>query len=332
MTSGSGRNAFTEDVVTIVPRRSMRCGTAARVHRTAAMKLMSSDQVQSSSDNERNPPGRGRTAPTLLTSTSTPPKAVRAWSTNAPGPSGSVRSTATGRTGYPSATSARSSSVTARAPATTLAPSCTRARVTARPMPLLAPVTTATLPSSPRSMRPSFRSAAARAGRPVWIPWRAQPAGRCGLLHETLDEGQGRVGDVAPAVVDRQRVTAARDLRDLGDALVALLLLVRRVRDGPRDGVVLLAGDDQQGAPVGVLAVHLHLGPRVEVRAGGLEDGRPGCRHGIGLVQLLRLVLADGVGEGVAELFVGQGDRPVAVRRVGQDRGGGLQRRHREGQ
>ena len=48
------------------------------------------------------------------------------------------------------------------------------------------------------------------------------------LLDEALDERERGVGDFAPAAVDRQRVAAARDLDDLGDARVALLLLERR--------------------------------------------------------------------------------------------------------
>jgi hypothetical protein len=45
---------------------------------------------------------------------------------------------------------------TSRAPAITRAPSATNAFVTARPMPLLAPVTTATLLFNPRSTAVSF--------------------------------------------------------------------------------------------------------------------------------------------------------------------------------
>ena len=64
---------------------------------------------------------------------------------------------------------------------------------------------------------------------------------------KAIEEGERRLGDFLPAAVDRERVAAARHLDDLGHALVALLLLERRVRDRPGDGVVLLAGDDQSG-------------------------------------------------------------------------------------
>src|SRR5262245_44105228 len=80
-----------------------------------------------------------------------------------------------------------------------------------------------------------------------------------GRLGEALDELERGVGDLAPAAVDRQRVSAVRDLLDLGHALVALLPLERRVGDRPGDGVVLLAVDDQQRPAVGVLRVRLRL-------------------------------------------------------------------------
>src|SRR5262245_31771184 len=49
-------------------------------------------------------------------------------------------------------------------------------------------------------------------------------------LREPLDEREGFLGDLAPAGVDRQRVSPPRHLDDLGHALVALLLLVGGVR------------------------------------------------------------------------------------------------------
>ena len=110
MTSGSGRNALTEQVDTIVAApRSSRCGRASRVMRTAARRLTASDSVHSASVTLRNPPGRGWPPPTLLTSTSRPPYVVTASSTSRPGPSSLVRSTWTGRTDRPAASAASSS-------------------------------------------------------------------------------------------------------------------------------------------------------------------------------------------------------------------------------
>src|SRR5207244_10544611 len=44
-------------------------------------------------------------------------------------------------------------------------------------------------------------------------------------LDEALDEAERGLGDLAPAAVDRERMAAIRDLRDLGDAGVATLQL-----------------------------------------------------------------------------------------------------------
>ena len=63
-------------------------------------------------------------------------------------------------------------------------------------------------------------------------------------LHEALDEFEGLVGDVAPAVVDGERVAPAGDLSNLGHALVVLLILVGGFGNRRWNGVVLLAGDD----------------------------------------------------------------------------------------
>src|SRR5438034_11468945 len=84
-------------------------------------------------------------------------------------------------------------------------------------------------------------------------------------LDETSDERERRVGDLAPAAVDRERVPAVGNLVNLGHAGIVLLLLERGVRDRPRDGVVLFAGEDQQRAALRVLGVDLRLRPGVEV-------------------------------------------------------------------
>ena len=64
-------------------------------------------------------------------------------------------------------------------------------------------------------------------------------------------------------------------LDDLGHALVALLLLVGGVGDGPRDRVVLLAGDDEQWPAVG-LCRRPSLGPGVQVAVAAWNSGAPG--------------------------------------------------------
>src|SRR5207244_1536499 len=90
-------------------------------------------------------------------------------------------------------------------------------------------------------------------------------------LDVTLDERERCVGDLSPAAIDGKRVPAVGHLDDLGHALIVLLEMERRVRDSPRDRVVLLAGDDQQRPALRVLAVDLRFRPRVEVGGRSLE-------------------------------------------------------------
>src|SRR6266566_6087218 len=170
-----------------------------------------------------------------------------------------------------------------------------------------------------------------------WGVWPAR-AGSCararpgGLADEAADEGQGGVTDLAPAAVDDQGVPAARDRDGLGHPRVAALLFVDGVGDGRRGGVVLLAGDDQHRPAVGVLAVGLGFGEGVEVGGGRLEQRGAGGGDGERCVQLLGFLLADGVGEGVAELVEGQWHGSVVVGGIAQDRRGGPQRGDRQRQ
>jgi len=87
---------------------------------------------------------------------------------------------------------------------------------------------------------------------------------RVSRLNETPHEHERRVRDLAPATVDRERVTAIGDLDDFGHALLRCWRLNERVRDRPWDRVVLLAGDDQRGRAQ-VLGVDLRLGPWIEL-------------------------------------------------------------------
>src|SRR5271170_694436 len=123
-------------------------GSTARVVRTAAIRFKVSDACQSWSEISPNPPGRAGAAPTLLTRMSI-------WSpaaaTRAAGPPGSARSTSTTRT-RPAPASSSSSAEDFRAPAVTCTPSAASPRVTASPIPRLAPVTIAVRPFRNRSM------------------------------------------------------------------------------------------------------------------------------------------------------------------------------------
>src|SRR5215204_3955799 len=149
MTSPSGwKNALREATFTITPSlRGIIAATAARVARNAAKKLSCIEASKSASLVCRKPSTRNRTPPTLLTSTSTRPCRSRACPTSRSDPPGSTRSTSNALT-----RSMSSNESIVSAPATTSAPSAASIRVIARPIPLLAPVTTATLPVSSRSM------------------------------------------------------------------------------------------------------------------------------------------------------------------------------------
>jgi hypothetical protein len=123
--------------------------------------------------------------------------------------------------------------------------------------------------------------------RPSGRPCSASPA--CLLARrsdEPLDELERRVGDQSPAAVDRERVTAVRQLDDLGDTRIAPLLLERGIGDRPRHGAVLFPGDDQQRTAVGVLGVDLRLGPRVQVGRGRLEQRRRPASNSSGVKSL----------------------------------------------
>src|SRR5262245_7983254 len=76
---------------------------------------------------------------------------------------------------------------------------------------------------------------------------------------EPLDELEHCLGDLPPASVDCERVPPVRHLDDFGHALVALLLLVGGVRDGPGDRLVRVGRDDQHRTPIRIRRVDLCL-------------------------------------------------------------------------
>src|SRR6266702_8830101 len=119
---------------------------------------------------------------------------------------------------------------------------------------------------------------------------------------------------------------------DLSHAGILLLLLVGGMRNSPRDGVVVLAGDDQQRPTLGILRVDLGFRPRVEIGGGRLEERHTGAGHRVHLVQLVSFALVYGVGEGETELLVGKRDGAGVVEGIAQDRRRRLQRRERQRQ
>src|SRR6478609_8098446 len=316
MTVGSGRKALTDPTLTMLPRPAdSMVGSRALVTRTAAIRFRVSEVTHWSSVTDRKPPSRGVTAPTLLTRTSTPPRARAAARSGSAAP-GTARSTATKST-RPSPVRAANSSEGRRAPAMTCAPSSARIRVIARPMPRLAPVTTAIRPSRSRFMR-SFAVSPSAAGPRS----RDGPAGigpQCPSSDPAAAQPvQHGVGDVPPAVVDGERVTAALELLEVGHRGGVPVLLEGRPGDDIGHGVVGGAGDEQQRAAGLVAGVDRGLRVHDEVGRRGLEQwpGRRGDRPRA--EQLGRLLLGQRVPEPEPELLLGQLDRPVQVRRIAQ--------------
>ena len=133
------------------------CGMASRVVRTADMKFSASEASHSSSVTDRMPSKRGATAPALLTRMSTPPRSAAA-ATSAFGPSrgGQVGGDEGGRAGRLQRLQFRAVVPGAGDRRRRRLP--TNAWLMARPIPLLAPVTTATLwfrfMSMPMTMHP----------------------------------------------------------------------------------------------------------------------------------------------------------------------------------
>src|ERR1700736_1347765 len=91
---------------------------------------------------------------------------------------------------------------------------------------------------SPGPERPTRTSCRARRGMRSDDPaWGVAGSGFLDRRHETLDEFERLVGDLAPAVIDGERGAPARDLRNLGHALIVLLILVGGFGDRRWNGV-----------------------------------------------------------------------------------------------
>src|SRR6185312_11772149 len=215
------------------PASSM-AGSTARHARTAAMRSRLMVASQSSSVMLRNPPVRTGVAPTLLTRTSTRPSAA---ATRVAGPLGAARSTSTACT-CPVFARSSSSAEDFFAPAITRAPLAARARVTASPIPLLPPVTTAVCPVSRTSM-PSPASL-----EPVVIR-------RVVLRLRSADSGSADSPPGDP-VSDAARATAARfpglGYDDAAESLYPALLVRAAARTHkrqwtPRAWVIIVEAD-----------------------------------------------------------------------------------------
>src|SRR5262245_25388778 len=76
------------------------------------------------------------------------------------------------------------------------------------------------------------------------------PMPRSDRSGEPLDEVERRLGNLAPAMVDREGVAPVSDLHNLRHGGIASLPLVGGVRHRPWHRVVLLTFDDQKGPTV----------------------------------------------------------------------------------
>src|SRR5262249_46219896 len=84
-------------------------------------------------------------------------------------------------------------------------------------------------------------------------------------LDEALDEGEGRLGYLAPAAVDGESMAAARHLDDLGHSGIPLLLLEGGVGYRPGDRVVLFARQDEERTALRIVSIDTGFGPGIEI-------------------------------------------------------------------
>src|SRR5215211_3710066 len=141
----------TEETLTIVPPPASRmCGKAALESEKGARRFTASVRSQPSTSSSSTVPGAS--VPAALTSTSMCPKASTVRSTTSTGSTSLARSTgrfSTRRPVFETSSLVLSSSSRLLAASATSAPARASANAVAFPSPLLAPVTSATWPSSP---------------------------------------------------------------------------------------------------------------------------------------------------------------------------------------
>src|SRR2546421_132795 len=186
--------------------------------------------------------GTAQPTPALLISTSTLPKWLRAASTSAVHCAGSLTSVATGRARRPAPTTCAltlPSRSVRRAPSTTSAPACASATAKPAPRPELAPVTTATFPSSRNksstpAIEPSLLSWHLRRGSTV------ASSGDSALRSEGVDAGCGK-----------QRHSLAGGLKAWAQGEPAGVTRVDALRD---DGAFEIAERSVEGQVVKVAA------------------------------------------------------------------------------
>src|ERR687897_2491424 len=118
------------------------------------------------------------------------------------------------------------------------------------------------------------------------------------------------VGDLLPAVLPDGKVGAPRELLVVCYGLGVAVVLHVRLVDSGRHEVVLAPRYEEQGRPVLVPEVHVGVlvtGREVGEGPGPHEAARR--RDVVALVDLVRLLAAQSVGEGVVELLFGEANR-----------------------
>src|SRR5215212_11799464 len=265
-------------------------GNTARVARSVVKKFILSAHSNSASSMARNPSVRSRTPPTLLTRTSTRPCPSTAARTSFSGPSGAPRSACTAVT--PSMACRLS---TVLAPATTRAPSSASVFATARPMPLLAPVTTATLSDSSRSIATSPGPSGRLSQRAVrFLGCGGRPAREEVEVLRGRRAGFGGIGEHRQAVIGRDLHRLVGELEVADDRVVQALdacvveaNVVRRPLGAERLALRRELSDELGQAAVVRVATGFgaqdrdqligHVVPiEVEVLGAGVEEREPG--------------------------------------------------------
>src|SRR5829696_8056059 len=142
---------------------------------------------------------------------------------------------------------------------------------------------------------------------------------------------KGVVSDLLPAILPYRVVRASRELLVVCDGLAVTVVLGVRLVYSWRHEVVLPTRYEQQRRPILVPEVHVNIlvsGREIGEGPGPHEAARSG--DVVALVDLVRLLPREGVGEGVVELLWGEANRPVAVCGVPQDGedGPGLRQRY----
>src|SRR5215208_3076864 len=171
------------------------------------------------------------------------------------------------------------------------------------------------LPRAP-SRRSSQNSTSTRLGEKVLVLRSSRR-----LARFLLGPLKGVVCDLLPAILPYRVVQASRVLLVVCNALDVAAVLDVRLVDRRRHDVVLAPRYEEQGRPLFVAEVDVGvLVARGEVSQGPSPHEAARSGDVVALVDLVRLLPAQSIGEGHVELLFGEPNRLVAVCGVLQDR------------